>query len=81
MSALQRRCWVAARIEGVMVAGTCCRGQRRSRVLRAAGSGGIVGGVESLDAVQVSVTMRIEVPWEMKNTALEWRCLAVPIPR
>lgn len=70
MSALQRRCWVAARIEGVMVDGTCCHGQRRSKVLRAAGSGGILGRVESLDAME-SVTMGIEVLWEMKNTTLE----------
>ena len=41
-----------------MVDETCCRGHRRSRVLRAAGSGGISGwGVESLDTVDVSVTM------------------------
>lgn len=36
---------------------TCCRGHRRSRVLRAAGSGGISGwGVESWDPEDVSVT-------------------------
>lgn len=33
-------------------------------VLRAAGRGGIVGGVESLDAMEVLVTMNVEVPWE-----------------
>ena len=36
-----------------MVDGTCCRGQRRSRLLRAAGSGGIVERVESLDAIEL----------------------------
>ena len=61
MSALQRRCWAAARIEGPTVDGTCCRGQRRSRVPRDAEIGGIVRGVESLDPMEVSVMMGLDV--------------------
>lgn len=60
MSALQRRCWAAARIGGAMVE-TRCRGQRRSRVLRDAEIGGILWGVESLDPMEVSVTMGLDV--------------------
>lgn len=71
MSALQRRCWVVARIEEWMVDGTGCRGQRRSRVLRIAWSGGILGEAESLGTREVSVTTGIEVLYEMKNTTLE----------
>ena len=41
-----------ARIEGVMVDGTCCRGQTRNTVLRAAEIGGISRGVESFDATE-----------------------------
>ncbi len=61
MSALHRRCWVAARIEGMRVNGTCCRGQTRSKVPRDGASGRILRGMESLDAVEVSVTMGIDV--------------------
>ena len=61
MSALQRRCWAAARIEGAVVDRTGCRGQRRSRVLRDAEIGGILWGVESLDPTEISVTMGLDV--------------------
>ena len=37
----------------------CCRGQRRRRFLRAAGSGGILGEVESLRPTKVAVTMEM----------------------
>ena len=43
-----------------MVDGTCCRGHRRSRVLRAAGSGGILGGMESLNKMEIPVMMGLE---------------------
>lgn len=49
MSALQRLCWVAATVEGLIVDGTCCREQKRSNVLRAAGSGGISSGSGELE--------------------------------
>lgn len=71
MSALQRRCWVAATIEGVILDGTCCRGQRRRRVLRAAGSGGISRGSGEVEYSGRFGDDWIEVQWEMKNTALE----------
>ena len=71
MSALHRRCWVAARNEGVRVNGTCCRGQTRSKVPRAGGSGRILRGVESLSAVEVSVTTGIDVLRINVSTALE----------
>ena len=63
MSALQRRCWAAARIEGAVVDRTGCRGQRRSRVLRDAEIGGILWGAESLDPMDISfsVTMGLDV--------------------
>lgn len=72
MSALQRRCWVGATIERVMVDGTCRRGQRCSSVVRAAGSGNILEEVRSLATIDIfgdESTTGIEVLW--KNTALE----------
>ena len=51
-------------IEGVTVDVTCCRGQRRSRLLRAAEIGDILrrGGVlKSVDAAKVWVMMGIDV--------------------
>lgn len=49
-----------------MVAGRCCRGQRRSRVLRAAGIGGIVWRAESLGRMEV---LRIDVLREIQYGA------------
>lgn len=50
--------------------GKCCRGQRRSRFPRAAGSGGILGEVKSLRPTKVAVT-KVNAYYEGgKNTAL-----------
>ena len=67
-----------------MVDGRCCRGHTRSRFLRAAGSGGILGEVESLRPTEVTVTMGsiIKVRGRWKYGARRFSALlAVPIPR